>query len=293
MKKAAQLAMAICRRRLLHVGSVSLAPSYFASRSPRMVLAGLAGGDEFADALPIAISPIFFQNRFFSSRPRSISPDPHGGGNASDDEDWDVEWEEEVETEPVIGDGGDGGGVILGDVKWGEHALSLAREVLLSFGDDIALYAFKVSPKGYIYVRLDKLTNRYGCPEIEEIENFNNLYKKRLDEAGEAGAMPNDMALEVSSPGAERLLKVPRDLNRFKEMVMWVHYINESQSPMERVLMLESVNGDANHCIFKLADVKENRAMLGKGRPLSRRLKDWRLNVPFKSILRIKLYLGS
>jgi hypothetical protein len=59
-----------------------------------------------------------------------------------------------------IGDGGDGGGVVLRDVKWGERALAAAQEVLAGhFGDDVEMFAFKVSPKGYVYVRLDKLTN--------------------------------------------------------------------------------------------------------------------------------------
>lgn len=60
-----------------------------------------------------------------------------------------------------IGDGGDGGGIVLGDAKWGERALSVAREVLnLHFSEDLVLFAFKVSPRGYVYVRLDKLTNK-------------------------------------------------------------------------------------------------------------------------------------
>jgi len=49
---------------------------------------------------------------------------------------------------------------MLGDVAWGERALSVAREVVLQIGDDMDLHAFKISPKGYIYVRLDKLTNK-------------------------------------------------------------------------------------------------------------------------------------
>ncbi|KAG0473808.1 hypothetical protein HPP92_015665 [Vanilla planifolia] len=213
------------------------------------------------------------------------------------EEDWSGEWEEEEDTECMIGDGRDGGGIVLGDVKWGERALSLAREVLLNFGDDIALYGFKVSPKGYVYVRLDKLTNRFGCPGIQEIENFNNLYKKRLDEAGKTGEVPSDLAIEVSSPGAERLLKVPQDLDRFQEMAMWVCYLEETEDPkqqekhVEKVLILESLNCETERCIFKLANVKENRAKLGKGRPLSKKQKDWRLDIPFKSILRIKLYI--
>lgn len=58
-----------------------------------------------------------------------------------------------------IGDGGDGGGVVLQDVPWGEGALSIAHDVLLQFGDDMKLYAFKTTPRGYVYVRLDKLSN--------------------------------------------------------------------------------------------------------------------------------------
>ncbi|KAK8957545.1 hypothetical protein KSP39_PZI000455 [Platanthera zijinensis] len=295
MRKAALLAAAICRRLLYHSGSFSLPPSSFTFRSPHLIRAALASNSDFSKALPA--SRYSFSS--FTSRHRSTSQDPSCGEIAAEDEDWGVEWEEEEETEPAMGDGGDGGGVVLGNVKWGEHALSLAREVLHSFGDDIALYAFKVSPKGYIYVRLDRLTNRYGCPDIEEIENFNKLYKKRLDEAGEAGAIPTDMALEVSSPGAERLLDFSRDLNRFREMAMWVRYLEENENPgqhkqpVERVLVFESMEGGAECCVFKLADVKENRAELGKGRPLTRKLKDWRLGLPFKSILRIKLYLDS
>ena len=57
-----------------------------------------------------------------------------------------------------IGDGGDGGGVALQNVPWGSRALSIAEEVLTQFNEDIKLYAFKTSPRGYIYVRLDKLT---------------------------------------------------------------------------------------------------------------------------------------
>lgn len=58
-----------------------------------------------------------------------------------------------------IGDGGDGGGIVLRSCSWGEQALSIARDVLLPFGDDMELYSFKTSPHGYIYVRLDKLPN--------------------------------------------------------------------------------------------------------------------------------------
>lgn len=51
--------------------------------------------------------------------------------------------------------------MVLGGVRWGERVLSVAHEVLdLHFGEDLVMYALKVSPRGYVYVRLDKLTNK-------------------------------------------------------------------------------------------------------------------------------------
>lgn len=47
---------------------------------------------------------------------------------------------------------------MLHDVPWGERAHSIALEVLSKFGDDIKLFSFKTTPRGYVYVRLDKLS---------------------------------------------------------------------------------------------------------------------------------------
>ncbi|CAL5091361.1 unnamed protein product [Urochloa decumbens] len=230
------------------------------------------------------------------------------GGREGDDEgeaqEWAVEWEDSEDDgyDPEIGDGGDGGGVALRDVKWGERALAAAQEVLGEhFGDDLDMFAFKVSPKGYVYVRLDKLTNMYGCPDIEEIESFNRLYKQKLDEIIERGEIPLDLALEVSSPGAERLLKVPGDLDRFKDMAMRVQYFAEGDNNLvskqnllkDGIFLLESVDTQAEHCIWKLADVKENREEAGKGRPLNRKQKDWRLQTSFSLVKKVTLYLNS
>lgn len=39
--------------------------------------------------------------------------------------------------------------------------------------------------------------SRFGCPDIEEIESFNNIYAERLDEIIEKREIPIDLALEV------------------------------------------------------------------------------------------------
>ncbi|KAJ3669967.1 hypothetical protein LUZ60_010291 [Juncus effusus] len=240
-------------------------------------------------------TPSLIESRFLSTR-REERDDI--SDETEEDQESAVEWEEEEESDPVIGDGGDGGGVVLGGLIWGERALKIAYEILSDhFGDDVALYAFKVSPKGYVYLRLDKLTDKYGCPSIEEIESFNNLFKERLDETIEKGDITLDLAIEVSSPGAERLIKIPNDLDRFKDMPMHVQYIepdsSEKQQEKERVLLLESFDNETRICVWKLADVKENREEAGKGRPLNRKQKDWRLRVSFEAMKRVMLYLHS
>ncbi|TYJ00553.1 hypothetical protein E1A91_A13G093400v1 [Gossypium mustelinum] len=214
-------------------------------------------------------------------------------GTAEDDGEFTDEWEEEDETvEPKVGDGGDGGGIVLQGVPWGESALSIAHDALKLFSDDIKLYAFKTTPRGYIYVRLDKLSDEYGCPSMEELQSYSQEYKKRLDEAGERREIPDDLALQVSSPGAERILKVPDDLDRFQDMAMRVCYIEDAGSNYTEksgVFLLDSV--EEENCVWKLAEVKENRDPNSKGRPFSRKQKDWRLKLPFDKHKMIMLYL--
>ncbi|KAJ6673033.1 hypothetical protein OIU79_024634 [Salix purpurea] len=201
------------------------------------------------------------------------------------------EWEEEEEVEPKLGDGGDGGGVVLQGLPWGDRALSIAREVLLSFGDDIDLFAFKTTPNGYVYVRLDKLSQQYGCPSIEELESYCQEYRKRLEEVGALGEIPNNLAVEVSTPGAERILKVADDLSRFKYMPMRVCYSEGNGPEKNGVFFLDSVEMESENCVWKLADVKENRDPESKGRPLNRKRRDWRLTLPFKMHGMVSLYL--
>ncbi|ESQ28330.1 hypothetical protein EUTSA_v10018935mg [Eutrema salsugineum] len=247
----------------------------------------------------------FSISKFSSSSPPSLRPPKTAARNAhkkdsleyktTDDVEVVDDWEEEAEVEPKLGDGGDGGGVVLGGVPWGERALSIAAEVVKqSEEEDLQLFAFRTSPRGYIYVRLDKLSNEYGCPTMDELEKFSREFKERLDDAGATKAVPEDLALEVSSPGADRLLRVPEDLQRFKEMPMRVSYEEETNSRKavkSAVFLLDSVDAESEICIWKLADVRENRDPKSKGRPLSRKQKDLRVKIPFTDHKKITLYV--
>ncbi|KAG9439840.1 hypothetical protein H6P81_020005 [Aristolochia fimbriata] len=233
---------------------------------------------------------IQFARHFFSTPWLKIGAQKRLSGNGDSDDGW--EEEDDETTESQIGDGADGGGIVLNeDVPWGRRTLSIAQEVLSQSTDDadIVLFAFKTSPRGFIYLRLDKLTERYGCPTMEELEAFSRLYKTQLEKVGESGEIPKDLAVEVSSPGAERLLKVPEDLHRFKEMPVRVVYVDEDSLQKDGVFLLDSIDNESELSVWRLANVRENSQR--KGKALSRKQKDWRLSLSFQAVKRVTLYL--
>ncbi|KAL5826243.1 hypothetical protein ACOSQ4_018040 [Xanthoceras sorbifolium] len=100
--------------------------------------------------------------RFLCSASTQNKDDHQDPFQYDDEEETTDGWEEEDEVDPEVGDGGDGGGVVLQGCSWGDQALSIAHDVLfLHAADDIKLYAFKTTPRGYVYVRLDKLSHKY------------------------------------------------------------------------------------------------------------------------------------
>ncbi|KAE8673254.1 Kinase superfamily protein, putative isoform 1 [Hibiscus syriacus] len=266
-----------------------------------------SSSSRFAVASSLELNPILYFASSFTRRLLHDTTSVHNKNDNREEEEEDPDcyerdrddgettdgWEEEDDdVEPKLGDGGDGGGVVLQGVPWGESVLSIAHDVLKLFSDDFKLYAFKTSPRGFIYVRLDKLSHEYGCPSLEELQTYSQEYKKRLDEAGERREIPDDLGLEVSSPGAERLLKVPDDLDRFKHMTMRVCYIEDTESnhtEKSGVFLLDSIEQEV--CVWKLADVKENRDPDSKGRPLSRKQRDWRLRLHFDKHKMTMMYL--
>ncbi|CAM6047770.1 unnamed protein product [Sphagnum compactum] len=205
-------------------------------------------------------------------------------------------WEDDFEPEPEVGDGGEGGGVVFGDSSWGPKALNLANDVLALFNGDLAIFAFKANEESdLIRLRLDKLSDKYGSPTIDEIQQFSSSYSKSLERSGEAGIIPKNLAFEVSSPGAERVVQIPQDLERFKELPMYVRYletgIGEEAEEKDGVFELESVDTESKCSVWKLANVRINRESIGKGRGLNKKQREWRCQMPFESLQLVRLYI--
>ncbi|XP_043720620.1 uncharacterized protein LOC122668113 [Telopea speciosissima] len=212
-----------------------------------------------------------------------------------DDDDY-FEDEYAVENSELhIGDGGEGGGISLAGTLWDKQALAIAEEVSLSFDGDLRIYAFKTFVNSTIKVRIEKLSNKYGSPSMDDIETFSTAYRARLDEAELAGSIPQEIFLEVSSPGVERILRIPEDLDRFKDRPMYVKYATEvvaagSLTESDGVFRLVSFDLETCCCTWGLADVRINRDKAGKGRPLSKKQREWRLSTPFDSLRLVRLY---
>lgn len=198
------------------------------------------------------------------------------------------------DAELQAGDGEGGGGISLARLYWDKEALAIAKEVALSFNGELKLYAFRTLPNSTIRVRIERLTNKSGSPTMADIEAFSIEYRKRLDDAELSGSIPDNIALEVSSPGVERVVRVPEELDRFKERPMYVRYVTEAGSSTvnDGVFRLVSFDMETSCCIWGLADVKANRekAGKGKGKPLSKKQQEWRLNIPFDSLRLVRFY---
>ncbi|RDX90430.1 rimP [Mucuna pruriens] len=219
-----------------------------------------------------------------------VSLDDHDDEEADllDEFEYDEEYEEEAGV-PYAGDGGAGGGISLAGTSWDKKALAIAKEVTLSFHGDLRIYAFKTLVNSTIQVRIENLSNKSGSPSMEDIEAFSTTYRAKLDEAELAKSVPDNISLEVSSPGVERVVRIPDDLDRFKDRPMYVKYVidDDSNNPSaegDGVFKLESFDMETKSCTWGLADVKVNRQKAGKGRPLNKKQREWRLNTPFDSL---------
>lgn len=101
--------------------------------------------------------------------------------------------------------------------------------------------------------------------------------------------------LQVSSPGVERVVQIPQDLDRFKDRSLFVKYVTEvadSGKVLEAdgVFRLVLFDMETKCCIWGLADVRINREKAGKGRPLSKKQREWRLETTFDSLRLVRLY---
>ena len=167
------------------------------------------------------------------------------------------------------------GGVVR---RSGEAALAALQA---EHGLGLELFSFEaVESEGRVAIKLDKPDNPYGSPSLDDISLFTQVLRARLELAlGEE--LAGRVEVEVSSPGADRHLKLPGELRRFGELPLLVKYRAESlpgagkggegggkggedagRAPppaREDVLALLDIDEEAGTAEWELADVRANR----------------------------------
>jgi ribosome maturation factor RimP len=184
--------------------------------------------------------------------------------------------------------------VFTADTEWGESALAAMRETLedAEFDGALEIFTFKVSvERRRIYISIDAVRDKFGSPTLDELSAVSRKFNAKLEEKG----FPDDVALEVASPGAERKLRLPGDLARFADagLAMKVTYAEEDQAELlTKVLLMEALDEDAGTATFKLADVEENRPQAKKGQGMNKKQREWRATVKFEDMKKANLFVG-
>ena len=177
--------------------------------------------------------------------------------------------------------------VIDENTEWGQRALEVAQQVLAT-NNDLSLYSFRaIANSKTVDIRLDKLSDTYGSPTLDEIGAFSRDFNERFEAiVGEEEA--GGIEIEVSSPGATRTVKVPEELERFKELPMEVVTADE---PVARVMVFKGFGGeDSTYTEWMYADVKANRS-LNKGRGLNKKARETVFVFKTQDILKLNIHI--
>jgi ribosome maturation factor RimP len=202
-----------------------------------------------------------------------------------------------------------GVGVHTGGVPWGEAAASAAQAVLSTDPAlaGLALWSLSADARaGRLSIRLDKPADQYGSPSLDEVAAFAAAFGPAFDAAAGADAAER-VEVEVSSPGAERALRVPGDLARFAHLPMAVRLTESAAaaavasgcgppkgapprppgSPFLFRLVAVRESGDGS-IEWAPADVRANRGPTGR---LTKAQKDGRAVVSAADVVDVTLHL--
>ncbi|EEH54544.1 uncharacterized protein MICPUCDRAFT_60600 [Micromonas pusilla CCMP1545] len=230
---------------------------------------------------------------------RAFAEKASSSRSSVDDADYDGEELAHVDElgEPIVSDDDDD--VDANDLintsgtDWGELALRSMRTTLSDdeFNGELEIYSFKVSvERRRVYASVDAVKDKFGSPTLDQLGEVSRKFNALLEEEN----FPEDVALEVASPGAERALRLPDDLPRFRNLTMKVTYAaaaedDGAEGTRTRVMDVVDVDGDAVE--FKLADVPENRPQAKKGQGMNKKQREWRLKIPIADVAKANLFI--
>ena len=166
----------------------------------------------------------------------------------------------------------------------------------------MGIYSAKIQKTagGYFFdIQLDRFDNEYGSVSIDECEKYSRDVVELIDstvrDGGEYRALlpeqltEENYTLQVSSAGAERRLKIPEDLDRFKSKPLRLRY--EFEDKRDQILVLYEGFRDVEeirYYKFNIYVPKSKKAMKRKAK--SQETLD-NIELRLEQIKEIKLYL--
>ncbi|MFN3604245.1 MAG: hypothetical protein ACK4UJ_06025 [Leptonema sp. (in: bacteria)] len=173
-----------------------------------------------------------------------------------------------------------------------EGLLKISKEVKNSF-IGVEIYDIKLSKiRGdyYIKIELDDLNNKNGSVSLATCEAFSKSFivtldQKILENNSLETQLPTDLTvdnytLEVSSAGAEREIRFPEELERFKESPLKVVYL-ENNKKRSKILNYISKQNQSEFVFLEYYTKKEKKNQKEKKY----------ISINEKDIIRINLYL--
>lgn len=221
----------------------------------------------------------------------------------SDDEDEDLLAEELPEDVAATA-----AGIAVADVPWGGAAADAAAAVLSTNPALSALSLWSLTAdarSARLAIRLDKPTDEFGSPSLDEVAAFAAAFGAAF-EAKVGGGVADGVEVEVSSPGAERALRVPADLARFGDLPMAVRLGGDASAAALAggcgppkglpprapgapfIFNLVAFDEAAGTVTWRPADVRANRGPTGR---LTKAQKEGRVVVAVGDVDGVRLWL--
>jgi ribosome maturation factor RimP len=110
----------------------------------------------------------------------------------------------------------------------------IARRALSADAELFDLHVRRVRNGYHIQIELDGLKDPAGSVSLDECERYSKAFIELLDQSIGQDGLPDDLdaenySLEVSSAGAERELRIPKEFERFRGRPLKIRYRTDDE----------------------------------------------------------------
>ena len=171
-------------------------------------------------------------------------------------------------------------------LTWANTALEMTRDLISAPPfDALTLHTFRIDARRrQVCVTLDKYVDPYGSPSLEEISSFTETLSERMCESL-GNAVVESLKFEVSSPGAERRVRLPFELSRFDHLPMKVCHRMEDDKSTTKVLEFQRQDGEISVWRYWKGRFNRKTAKLRKADFAKE------IRIPLEDLLRVHLFL--